>query len=449
MKIHHSTLSLMVTTLLLTSSLTQAKNINITIEGKGEVKAKEAEVNCIENCTVTNDLPTNTLVSETDSNWSFTGWSGQQCDYGKQVLVSNGYKSLGSASGGAKTIKTGDINNDSFDDFITISLFNGQISSNINQGNGQFDKTQIDNGLNYPTALDLFDSDNDGDLDLYLAEYNKRIIKLYLNNGDGHFTFSEDIEIPGTLPYSFKVLDKNDDGQNDILISSFSADTSGDLWILVNSISAAKTQWYINNSGSYSAEEVVSESASMTIDAYKSNGIVSIVAAEIKNSTITYYRLGTETIIDTGRGSYGAAFGDIDKDGNMDVLAAHYSPSKLNLIYGKNDGTFTDAHLITAAQEGVTATSFGDYDNDGFIDVATSEFNSETFYYFPTISYKDCVISSDGDISLTATFVGSTDPQPIEEQQSTSSQDKGGSFSYTLLILGLLLRYRRNSYSRQ
>ena len=66
MKIHHSTLSLMVTTLLLTSSLTQAKNINITIEGKGEVKAKEAEVNCIENCTVTNDLPTNTLVSE---NW--------------------------------------------------------------------------------------------------------------------------------------------------------------------------------------------------------------------------------------------------------------------------------------------------------------------------------------------------------------------------------------------
>jgi len=48
---------------------------------------------------------------------------------------------------------------------------------------------------------------------------------------------------------------------------------------------------------------------------------------------------------------------------------------------------------------------------------------------------------------VTATFVGSTDPQPIEEQESTSSPDKGGSFSYTLLILGLLLIHRRNSNS--
>jgi hypothetical protein len=439
MKKHHYPLSLITAALLLISPFTQATNINITFDGKGEINAKEAEISCSENCILANNLSVNTLVPTADSGWAFTGWSGQQCDSGKQVLISDSYEDLGSAGGGAKTIKTGDINNDSFDDFITISLFNGQISSNINQGNGQFDKIQIDDDLNYPTALDLFDADHDGDLDLYVAEFGRSIIKVYLNDGNGDFTFSQDIKISGINPYSFKVLDKNDDGQNDILISSFEADITSDLWVLVNSIEAPITQWYINNDDNYSAEEIVSESASMTIDAYKKNGVISVVAAEIENSTISHYRKGVQTIVDIGRGSYGTAFGDIDKDGNMDILAAHYAPSTLNLIYGNDDGTFTDATLITAPEEGVTATSFGDYNNDGYIDVATGEFNERIFYYFAATSYKDCVVSTSADISLTATF------KPLEEEQKTSSSG-GGSFSYTLLILALFLRYRRNSY---
>jgi len=436
---YHSIFSIVTTTLLLISPQTQASNINITLEGNGEVKAKEAAINCIESCTLTNNLSVNTLVPTASSGWSFTGWSGQQCDSGSQVLIGDSYERLSGASGGAKTIKTGDVNGDGLDDFLTISLFNGAISLKTNQGNGQFSTTEIDRNREYPTALDLFDSDNDSDLDLYLAEFGRGIIKVYLNDGLGHFTFSEDIKIPGIFPYSFKVLDKNDDGQNDILISSFSADITSDLWVLVKSIKSPITQWYINNNGNYTAEEVISESASMTIDAYKNNGVVSIVAAEIENSKVVHYRSGISTVVDTGGGSYGAAFGDIDKDGNMDVLAAHYAPSKLNLIYGKEDGTFTDAKLITAPDNGVTATSFGDYNNDGYIDVATSEFNKKLFYYFATKSYNDCVISTSGDISLTATFTQSAD-----NNSSTNSSSDGGSFSYLLLILGLFIRYRRN-----
>jgi len=445
---YHSVFSIITTTLVVISPLTQASNINITLEGNGEVKAKESSINCTENCILTNDLPVTTLVPTASSGWSFTGWSGQQCDSGSQVLVNDKYTRLSGASGGAKTIKTGDINGDGFDDFVTIGLFNGEISLSTNNGNGQFDATEIDINKYYPTALDLFDSDNDSDLDLYLAEFGRGNIKVYLNDGLGHFTFSEDIKIPDIKPYSFKVLDKNDDGQIDILISSFSADISGDLWVLVNSIKSPKTQWYINNNGSYTAEEVISESASMTIDAYKSKGVISIVAAEIENSKVVHYRSGIRTVVDKGRGSYGAAFSDIDKDGNMDILAAHYSPSTLNLIYGKEDGTFTEAALITSPDDGVTATSFGDYNNDGYIDVATSEFNKELFYYFATKSYKDCVISTSSDISLTATFTKSTDSnisniEPKETPKSNSSSG-GGCFSYILLMLSLFIRYGRS-----
>lgn len=438
---YNSLLYAVTTSLLMIFPSAHASDIKLTIEGKGEVKSEESAVSCTESCTITNNLSINTLIPTASAGWTFTGWSGQQCDSGSQVLVKDNSDKLSGASGGAKTIKTGDVDGDGLDDFVTISLFNGEISLRTNRGNGEFDLTIIDQHRYYPTALDLFDADTDGDLDLYLAEFGTGLIKIYLNDGLGLFTFSQDIRIPNIKPYSFKVLDKNDDGLNDFLISSFSADISSDLLVLVKSIKSPVTQWYINDSDSYIAEEVISEAAAMTIDAYKESGVVSVVAAEIKQGDVAYYRSGVRTVVDTGGGAYGAAFGDIDKDGNMDILAAHYFPPKLDLIFGKNSGKFTDATLIASPEEGLTGTSFGDYNNDGYIDVATSEFNKKSFYYFATTSYKDCIVSTSSDISLTATFT-ETPEIKITEKSENSTPSSGGSFSYIVLILTLLIQYR-------
>ena len=443
--------SIIAASLLSITQLAYATNISITLEGSGEVNAEEADINCTQNCTLTNTLSKNTLIPTANSGWVFSGWSGQQCDSGSQVLVNESYKTLGGASGGAKTLKTADLNGDSIDDLVSISLFDGEISLRTNQGNGQFNSTVIDANLNYPTALDLVDLDGDSDFDLFVAEYGRGIIKVYLNDGLGHFTFSQDIKIAGISPYSFKILDKNNDGQHDIVVSSFSADITGDLSVLVDSINAAKTLWFISDNGSYAKEELLSSSASMTIDAYRKNGVVSVVTAEIKNDEVVQYRSGKRTVVDTGNGAYGAAFGDVDKDGNMDVLAAHYVPSTLNLIYGKDDGSFTAAQLITSPDNGVTATSLGDYNNDGYLDIATGEFNKKLFYYFSTKSYKDCVISTEGDISLTATFTESVDSSNSntsnnsneEALEQPKKESSGGSFYYPLLILSLFFRMVR------
>ena len=438
----------MATSLLLSiPQITQATNITITLEGQGEINAKEADIKCTQNCTITNTLSKNTLVPTANSGWLFDGWSGQQCDSGSQVLTSEIYTRIGGDSGGAKTLRTADLNGDHLDDLVSIGLFTGNISFRSNEGDGKFNVTLIDSGLHYPTALDLFDWDGDNDLDLFVAEFGQSRIKIYLNDGLGNFSFSQHIKIAGINPYSFKIIDKNNDGQHDIVLSSFSADISGDLLVLVDSITNPKTQWYINNNGSFIAEELLSSSASMTIDAYQKDGIVSVVTAEIINGEVAQYRSGSRTIVDTGIGTYGAAFGDIDKDGIMDVLTAHYRPSKLNLVYGTGHSSFSAAQLIAEPDEGVTATSFGDYNDDGYLDVATGEFNRKMFYYFTTESYKDCVVSTEADISLTATFIESTDENVNNPENTPTTQAKsessGGSFYYPLLLLSLLLRLKR------
>lgn len=450
MKKLYYTSSIITLSFLLFSSITQAANIFITIEGSGEITTKGGEASCTQDCTISNSLTINTLVPTPNSNWKFMGWSGQQCDSGAKVIVTESYKAIGdAAAGGAKTLKTSDLNGDTLEDLVSISLFNGEITFRENQGNGQFETTIIDSDLKYPTALDLFDWDDDNDKDLLVAEYGRGIIKVYKNNGLGLFTFFENISIKGIKPYSFKVIDKNNDNKKDFIISSFNADITGDLWKLVSTITSQKLQWYINKENQYLPEVVLSSNAAMTIDAYKNGGDVSVVTAEILKGEIAHYHLGKRTVVDTGRGSYGTAFGDIDKDGIMDILAAHYEPSVFNLIYGKNDGNFSPPQLIIAPKNGVTAASFGDYNSDGLIDIATSEFNKKQFYYFATQSYEECVISTEADISLTATFIkdpnggsSSSETLVLTEINDTSS---GGTIFY-LPFFVLWLIYKRKQY---
>lgn len=117
-------------------------------------------------------------------------------------------------------------------------------------------------------------------------------------------------------------------------------------------------------------------------------------------------------------------------------------------MYGKSDGSFSNANLVTTADDGLTATSFGDYNNDGFIDMATSVFNEKVFFYLATQSYKDCVISTDADIALTANFTEGTTSTPVVEPTPTTPTAKsgsggGGSFSFLILVMGLILRVKK------
>jgi len=409
---------------------TSAANINLSINGQGEISAQEAKLTCTQNCNIENTLTKNTLVATATSGWQFNGWTEQQCDAGSQVLISTQTESLDQAQGGAKTLNSADLNGDNLDDLVNINLFDGQVVSLLNNGDGSFTKTIIDDELYYPTGLELYDWDNDSDQDLLVAEYGRSKIKLYSNDGHGQFSFSKNIHLADSKPYSLTVADVNSDNSPDILVSSFNADISGDLWVLVNSITSAKTQWHINSNDVFTAGKLISNNAAMTLDAYQKtiNSEVKVVAAEILNDELVYYYGDNRKVIDTGGGSYGAAFGDIDKDGLPEVLAAFYDPPKLNLLYNQGEAQFSQPQMISSPGYGLTATTFGDFNNDGYVDAATGEFNAKAFYYFPTTSYKDCIITTDANVAITANFTESNVVElPQIETPKNIEKSSGGS----------------------
>ncbi|NMP31709.1 VCBS repeat-containing protein [Thalassotalea sp. M1531] len=436
---------------LLISTLSNAAEIEISFNGSGTVKAIEANTECNENCTIINDLATNTLQAVATSG-QFSGWSGQQCDAGSGVMLDTAIETLGFIPSGAKTLVSADINQDNSEDLAYISLFDGQVGFFVNEGNGNFDRRTLAVNLNYPAALAFYDWDNDNDADLLVTEYGANNIKLYSNNGQGDFTFTKDMRVSGYRPYAISVNDINQDNIPDLALSSFTANTGGNLSVLVESINNAETAWFINNGqDEFELATTVSNTAAITIDTYidSQTNLVELVAAEIETGDIALYAYDIDaaqvkrSLVGNGSSVYGAAFEDIDNNGTIDVLTSHYQPKNIQLSYRKADGSFDAPTIIGGFAQGTTATAFLDIDNNGYKDLLTGEFNNNKFLYVKTLGYRDCLVKSDSKIAITANFEqqssSSTPNNSNTSQSSKSESGGGGSTSFISLLIALTI----------
>lgn len=128
-------------------------------------------------------------------------------------------------------IASADINKDNITDFY-IGGAKGQVGTlYLSRDNGSYDQITKPFQLNInseDTDAVFFDSDNDGDLDLYVTSGGKSFSKfdyalndrLYINEGNGHLKINlESLKFPGSISTStVSVSDYDGDGDNDLFI---------------------------------------------------------------------------------------------------------------------------------------------------------------------------------------------------------------------------------------
>lgn len=422
-----------------------ANEINITIEGQGSVSLKDSQTRCNESCTITSTEEFESLVPQATDNWVFKGWSNNACEYGNGIVSSETFSVFDNAKNGAKTLDNADVNGDGIADFAAIDLFARSVTILTNNGDGTFSESNNLDQFTYPSSLAFYDWESDGDQDLLVSDYNRKEIKLFTNDGNGEFSLSHTITFDNIKPYGIAVADINEDSEPELLISSFNSDTSGDLFQLVNSISSAKTAWYSKQGDEYVESILLSDQAAFTLDTAVVDGQILSLAAELKRDQITLYSQTenniTQQAVDTGDNPYGATFGDIDDNGTLDVLAAYYRPSKIRFIENTGNQNFIAGVEVGSPVEGVTATAIADINNDGIKDLALGEFNTNRFYYFPTQSYKECVVNSQSPVSVTAFFESTQNGGGSADTESSDSS--GGSLHYFMALLALVLFGRR------
>ena len=147
-------------------------------------------------------------------------------DYEKQVLLPHKLSQLGPA------IAKGDINGDGLEDLF-VGGASGQEASVYIQNQNSFEKIDNDIWTKHKALEDIdalfFDSDNDGDLDIYVVSGGNEFMpnsstyldRLYINDGNGNFTFRREL-----LPSNFesgsvvKAFDFDNDGDLDLFVGS-------------------------------------------------------------------------------------------------------------------------------------------------------------------------------------------------------------------------------------
>ncbi len=222
-----------------------------------------------------------------------------------------------------------------------------------NNGDGTF--TAVTSG---PVVTDIGNSvgsswgdyDNDGDLDLYVS--NSIGIKnfLYRNNGDGTFLRIQDDPIVNYTGYSHGVSwgDYDNDGYLDMFVADY--------------YSTKFNLLYHNNQDGTFTEVTTSpvvleamSSVSASWSDYDNDGDIDLFVANTNNENNLLYRndgggsfvkIISGAIVNDGGKSVGSSWGDIDNDGDFDLFVAN-AGGQNNFLYKNNgDGTFTKVTWI-------------------------------------------------------------------------------------------------------
>ncbi len=295
-------------------------------------------------------------------------------------------------SGGSSIGSTwGDYNNDGHIDFFVANRQN--VGNFLYTGLGDTNFTAVVAG-NVVTDIansnsgSWVDLDRDGNLDLYVVNFQGNDW-YYHNNGAPNFDFTRiDTLLPVLDGANFSISGSWADFNNDRLPDLFVGNAgtqSDDLYRNDGGYNFTRT---VLADGAASVGQSWGD--------YDNDGSLDLfVANTLSQNNVLYHNSGpplysftpvvSSIVSNDGGSSVGSAWGDYDNDGDLDLFVANDGGN--NYLY-QNDGppnyTFTKITLGDAVNDGGNSFGavWGDYDRDGFLDLfVANRLNQKNFLY--------------------------------------------------------------------
>jgi VCBS repeat protein/FG-GAP repeat protein len=220
-----------------------------------------------------------------------------------------------------------------------------------------------------PLSIAAGDFDNDGNLDLAVANSVTSNVSVFLGNGAGSLTLTTASPFDaGTGASAIAVGDFNRDGVLDLAVVNSGA---GNVSIFIG-----------NGDGTFDPASTptvgvgTTPVAAVTGD-WDGDGKLDLAVANSGDDTVsillgngdgTFTASGAPS---TGAGPHGVAVGDFNGDGKLDLAVANQTDGSVSILLGTGSGTFA-AHSDFTADTGSVSVAAGDFNGDGILDLAVA-----------------------------------------------------------------------------
>ena len=292
-----------------------------------------------------------------------------------------------------------------------LDPFNYTITDNSKPS---FTSANIDASAAQVRGIHVADIDNDGDLDIVSAFYVDGTIAWYENDGNSNPNYTKNIvstNAPGAN--DIYVADMDGDGDLDIISGNVGDDTIS----LFKNDGAADPSWTAAN-----IANTANGTNSIHVGDIDNDGDLDIVAGIYGQTYIAWYEndgaanpsWATNNIATSLDNNNDVYLADIDKDGDLDIVSA--SGSYDTIAWYENDGaadpSWTAANITTSA-DGAEAVYVADIDSDGDLDIVSVESNIDTIAWYENDgnsnpSFNKQVVSNSADNGKSV-YVGDLD----------------------------------------